>query len=302
MLHRWKTKAFLGSTLVHGPNYFLPEATEQGVITVHDLSVFHFPDTHPADRVQQFERLFLNSMGRAAHIITDTETIRRELIEMFGVRSETVTAVPLGVSDRFRPLNQGSPGSTILGRYGLESGRYGLCVSTLEPRKKISELLLAWEQLPKRTRERFPLVLAGGTGWRNDRLLSHIDRAAREGWLRYLGFVDEDELPALYSGAGLFIYPSSYEGFGLPPVEAMASGVPVMVSDRSCLPEVCAGAARYVDPDDLAAFSSAVEECLTDEAWRARSIERGLMRAAQFTWSRCIDDTVAVYQRVEHQS
>ena len=302
MLDRWKTRRILASTLVHGPNYFLPDAAELGVITVHDLSVFHFPETHPADRVEQFERLFLKSLGRATHIITDTETIRRELIDMFGVRPETVTAVPLGVSDRFRPLRDENEGSAILSRYGLASGRYGLCVSTLEPRKKISELLLAWEQLPKRTREQFPLVLAGGTGWQNDRLLAHIDRAAGEGWLRCLGFVDEEDLPALYSGAALFIYPSSYEGFGLPPVEAMASGVPVIVSDRSCLPEVCGEAARYVDPDDVAAFSMAIRECLSDEKWRTRSIERGLARAAEFTWSRCIDDTVAVYQHVTGKS
>jgi alpha-1,3-rhamnosyl/mannosyltransferase len=301
MLDRRKTKLTLGSSLVHGPNYFLPDASEEGVITVHDLSVFHFPDTHPVERVVEFERRFLKSLARATHIITDTETIRRELIEMFGVRPETVTAVPLGVSDRFRPRNHGREGSATLSRYGLASSRYGLCVSTLEPRKKISELLLAWEQLPKSTRERFPLVLAGGTGWRNDTLVGHIDRAADEGWLRYLGFVDEDDLPALYSGAALFIYPSSYEGFGLPPVEAMASGVPLMVSDRSCLPEVCGEAARYVDPDDASAFSLAIRECLSDEEWRTRSTERGLARAAEFTWSRCVDDTMTVYQHVTRQ-
>ena len=301
LLDRRKTGRVLSSTLVHGPNYFLPDAAELGVITVHDLSVFHFPDTHPADRVDEFERLFLKSLARATHIITDTETIRRELIEMFTIRPEAVTAIPLGVSDRFRPGGQGPHSLAVLSRYGLQSGRYGLCVSTLEPRKKISELLRAWEQLPQRTREQFPLVLAGGTGWRNDSLLAQIERGTDAGWLRYIGFVGEDDLPAVYSGAALFIYPSSYEGFGLPPVEAMASGVPVIVSESSCLPEVCGDAPRYVDPDDIVAFGNSIRDCLSDERWRTRAIQRGLARAAEFTWDRCIDRTLTVYERISGQ-
>lgn len=294
----WNVKRTLRSTLVHGPNYFLPGTAERGIITVHDLSVFRFPETHPAARVEAFERRFQKSLERAAHVITDTETVRRELIDMFSVHPGCVTAVPLGVSTRFRPFAN----DTSLGRRGLEDGRYGLCVSTLEPRKKISELIQAWRRLPERVREGFPLVLAGGEGWLNDDLRAEIEQAVSEGWLRHLGFVDEDDLPALYSGAALFVYPSIYEGFGLPAVEAMASGVPILVSNRSCLPEVCGDAARYVDPEDLEGFSAAIEEALSDEEWRARAVERGLVRAAEFTWTRCIGATVAVYQRVAGHS
>lgn len=294
-LERRKIERVLSSTLVHGPNYFLPDSAETGVVTVHDLSVFRFPESHPADRVAEFERLFLRSVERAAHIVTDTETVRRELTEMFAVSPSRVTSVPLGVSEAFQPRK--AKELVGLSKWGLRSGEYALCVSTLEPRKKISELLCAWERLPAPLRERYPLVLAGGSGWRNDDLRSQVERAVGAGWLKHLGFLEEAVLPLIYSGASLFIYPSIYEGFGLPPIEAMASGVPVIVSDRSCLPEVCGDAARHVDPDDLDGFTAAIEASLTDPAWRAGAVQRGLERAAQFTWRRCIDDTVAVYRR-----
>ena len=292
----WRMRRALRSNLVHGPNYFLPAKVEGGVITVHDLSVFRYPETHPAARVRAFERLFKSSLDRSAHIITDTETIKRELVETFSVSPDTVTAIPLGVDPRFRVAG-GSP-SEALSSWGLAPGGYGLCVSTLEPRKKILELLLAWERLPAEVRSKFPLVLAGGSGWQNDDLHVEIELGVANGWLRYLGFVDEGLLPDLYAGARLFIYPSIYEGFGLPPVEAMASGVPAIVANRSCLPEVCGVAVRYVDPDDREAFASTLEDCLLDETWRVEAIDRGLDRARQLTWDRCIDATIGVYRKV----
>ena len=294
-LDRWKARATLRDTLVHGPNYFLPNGVERGVITAHDLSVFRFPETHPAERVRQFERRFQNSLNRSAQIITDTETVRCELIEAFGLLPERVSAVPLGVEPKFQPrAAQDMPPQ--LCALGLQAGSYALCVSTLEPRKKIAELLTAWQALPQSLRDTVPLVLAGGAGWRNEALREAIDRGVAQGWLKHLGFVEEAVMPALYAGARLFIYPSIYEGFGLPPLEAMASGVQTMVSDKSCLREVCGDAARYVDPDDIAAFGAAMEEALTDEDARRTRVELGLTRAAAFTWARCIEGTVAVYR------
>jgi alpha-1,3-rhamnosyl/mannosyltransferase len=266
------------------------------VITVHDLSVFKYPETHPAARVQDFEQRFLHSLRKASHVITDTETIREEVIEMFGVDPDLITAVPLGVDDRFRPRAAGE--AEAFKAWGIQAGRYGLCISTLEPRKKIFELLCAWRELPQPVRARFPLVLAGGSGWNNEALHREIARASAEGWLRHLGFVEERKLPALYAGAALFLYPSISEGFGLPPLEAMASGVPVLVSGGSCLPEVGGDAPRYVDPDDIAGFISAIEDSLTDGNWRSKAVHRGLERAAEFTWARCIDATEAVYRKL----
>ena len=296
-LRNWWDKRALEASLVHGPNYFLPRFAETGIITVHDLSVFRFPETHPAERILAFEREFLSSLARAAHIITDTETVRRELIESFAVRPDRVTAVALGVDPSFRPMSVEALAPALAG-WGLEPKHYGLCVSTLEPRKKISELLAAWRSLPKPLRDTYPLVLCGGAGWRNEQLRREIDVGVAEGWLRHLGFVDETLLPQLYAGASLFVYPSIYEGFGLPPVEAMASGIPTMVSCHSCLPEVCGDAARYIDPNDPDGFAAALECNLTDHIWQEGSIDRGLARARQFSWDDCVDRTVEIYRKV----
>lgn len=293
----WWDQRALRASIVHGPNYFLPAFADTGIITVHDLSVFRYPETHPVERVLAFEREFLGSLSRAAHVITDTETVRLELIEMFAVQPDTVTAVPLGVDTSFGPLSPEAL-APALERWGLRPHRYGLCVSTLEPRKKISELLSAWRQLPRPVRDTYPLVLCGGAGWRNERLREQVNSGVVEGWLRHLGFVEEALLPRLYAGAALFVYPSIYEGFGLPPVEAMASGIPVMVSDRSCLPEVCGDAARFIDPDDADGFVSALSQNLADMDWRADSVRRGLARAREFSWDRCIDGTVEIYRKV----
>ena len=294
-LDRWAVQSAMRQAIVHGPNYFLPHRAERGVITAHDLSVFRFPETHPVERVLEFEERFRDSLDRSVKIITDTETVRNEIIEMFSVQPEKVVAVPLGVSPSFRPR----AAETLVGElsaWDLQAGLYGLCVSTLEPRKKIAELLAAWESLPLPIRTRFPLVLAGGAGWRNDSLRASVDRGVAQGWLKYLGFVDEAAMPALYAGARLFIYPSTYEGFGLPPLEAMASGVPVMVSNQSCLPEVCGNAATFVDPDDIEGFRTALEDALTDDQARERHMELGLARASSFSWARCIEGTVSVYR------
>lgn len=293
-LRRRRATMRLRHSLVHGPNYFLPPEAESGVITVHDLSVIRHPDTHPAARRRDFERRFESSLSRAAHILTDTETVRRELVADLGVPAQKVTAVHLGVDRQFRPRADDEL-RPQLAPLGLEPGSYALCVSTLEPRKKIAELLRAWEQLPRELRDSTPLVLAGGQGWLNESLHEQIRAGVEAGWLVQLGFVPEPLLPALFAGASLFLYPSIYEGFGLPPIEAMASGVPIIVANSSCLPEVCGDAAAYVEPDDVDAFQTAIVTALTDSDWRRSARQRGLRRAASFDWDKCASETARIY-------
>ena len=296
----WLERRSLAGSIIHAPNYFLPRFVERGVVTAHDLSVFRYPETHPVERIKAFEMEFERSLRCAAHIITDTETVRFELMRDFNVKPERVTSVHLGVDERFEPQDRMTL-AVPLARIGLSPGDYALCVSTLEPRKKIAELLSAWRRLPSLLRERFPLVLAGGSGWRNEALKVDVARGVAEGWLRHLGYVEESELPVLYAGAALFLYPSIYEGFGLPPLEAMASGVPVIVANRSCLPEVCGDAAEYIDPEDQDDMLAAIVRVLSDEPWREAAAQRGLHRARQFTWQRCVEDTVAIYHDVAEQ-
>jgi len=289
-------KRRLRTDLFHGPNFFLPPFAERGIITLHDLSVLRFPDSHPPARLREYAMHFEPSLARAVHIITVSETVRQEVIDFLEIAPERVTTVYNGVSDNFRPHDELRL-RKVLGLWGLEPGGYGLSVATFEPRKKLVNLIEAWRALPPALRARFPLVLAGAPGWQDSPIQSAIEQGTREGWIRNLGYVAERFLAPLYAGARLFAYPSSYEGFGLPPIEAMACGTPTLVADRSCLPEVTGGAAMLVDPDDHDAFVRALERALLDDEWRAEAIAAGLDRASHFTWRRTIDETVAVYRR-----
>lgn len=287
----------LRSDLFHGPNFFLPPFVERGIITLHDLSVLRFPESHPAARLREYAMHFEPSLARAAHIITVSETVRQEVIDLLDVPADHVTTVYNGVSENFHPQDEHRL-RKILALWGLRPGEYGLSVATYEPRKKLVNLIDAWRALPTDLRSRFPLVLAGTPGWQDSPIKSAIERGASEGWIRDLGYVAERFLAPLYAGARLFAYPSSYEGFGLPPVEAMACGVPTLVANRSCLPEVTGGAAMLVDPDDHDEFADSLQRALLDETWRAQAIAIGLDRARQFTWRRTVDETIAAYRNL----
>lgn len=298
LISRWwskrETRRILSSSIVHAPNYFLPPEAESGVLTVHDLSVFKYPETHPPERISHFERDFAHSLSRARLIITDTETVRQEVIDYTGFAVDRVVAIPLGVDDRYRPARADDL-RPKLASWGLEPGHYALCVAALEPRKRVDRLIQAWEQLPSSLRASYPLVLAGPLGWLNEDLHMLIDRGEAAGWIKRQGYVPEADLPVLYAGAVLFAFPSIYEGFGLPLVEAMACGVPVITSNVSCIPEVCGDAATLVDVDDIDALVEAIIVGLTDALWRSKARERGLARSACFTWDACAKKTYEAY-------
>jgi alpha-1,3-rhamnosyl/mannosyltransferase len=177
-------------------------------------------------------------------------------------------------------------------------GGYSLFVGTIEPRKNIETLLDAYSRLPLELRKRWPLVLTGYHGWRNESIHQRLESAKREGWAFYLGFVPSEDLPLLFAGARLFTFPSLYEGFGLPVLEAMSSGVPVVCSNSSSLPEVAGDAALMCDAKDTETLTDLIRRGLEDDAWRASAVEQGLLHAAGFSWERCALETLQVYQKV----
>lgn len=281
--------------LYHEPNYVALPFDGPLVVTIHDLSFVRHPESHPKERLEHLARYLPQTLERATHVITDSETVRREAIAHFGLDPACVTAIHLGVAPSFAPRTPEQTRAT-LDRHGLAHGRYILSVGTLEPRKNLAAAIRAWAALPESTRAGLPLAIAGMKGWLSGPLEELITQLEARGVIRFLGFVAQDDLPALYAGALAFVYPSRYEGFGLPVVEAMASGVPVITSDASCLPEVAGDAALLVAPDDEQALGTALERLAHDATLRVDLIARGIARARHYTWARCAEETVAVYR------
>jgi len=188
-----------------------------------------------------------------------------------------------------------------LARFGLVPGEYVLSVGTLEPRKNLPALFAAHAGLPEALRQRFPLVVAGMRGWHQAEALNASSAAMARGELRLLGYVPDAAVPDLYAGAAAFAYPSRYEGFGLPPLEAMASGVPVITSNRTSLPEVVGSAGLMVDPDDVDGLREGLRRLLEDRVFAATLGEAGRLRSRSFSWERCARETQAVYAKVLQQ-
>ena len=285
-------------TLYHEPNNILKPFDGPSIITVHDLSHLHYPDFHPRERVRFLERELPRSLAKATHIITDCEVIRRELITLLGVDPQCITAIHLGVSEQYYPRNR-TETRAVLDKYGLTHQSYLLAVSTLEPRKNLAGLVRNYLRLPDIIRKRTPLVIVGGAGWRDARLQKMLDRSEALGQLRRLGYVHAQDLPVIYAGAKAFAFPAFYEGFGLPPLEAIASGVPVLTSEKTAMAEVIGDSAAFlVTPDNDESLYAGLEQLLCDEKTGRIKIQQGLKRAKYLGWSQCIEKTIDLYQRV----
>jgi len=283
--------------LYHEPNFLSHRFPGPTVITAHDLSWIRFPETHPAERVKLMNRVFPRSLEQAAHVVTDAEFTRQEIIEYFGIAPHRITSVPLAARDNFHPRSE-EECQSVLGAQGLSYRSYILCVGTLEPRKNLELMIRAYAAMPPAFRARWPLVLVGMRGWLTSSLESVMQTLVASGEVRSLGFVSEDDLAVLYAGASMLVYPSLYEGFGLPPLEAMRSGTPVIVSNSSTLPEVVGDAGVLIDPHDVPGLRDAVLRLAEDsEHWTARHVA-SLRQASRFSWARCARETIAIYRSV----
>ncbi|MEO8460931.1 MAG: glycosyltransferase family 1 protein [Dokdonella sp.] len=291
----------LDGFLLHTPNYVLMPFDGPAISTVHDLSWLSYPETHPIERVRFLERHLPRTLERATHVLTDSQFVADELVDQLHVPRDKVRVVPLGVDPSFRPYAADDL-TPILSRYGLQAGGYTLVVATLEPRKNLMCLARAFAALPTELRQRFPLVIVGGRGWLGKDLGRMLTALEASGGARRLGYVAETDLPMVYAGARAFAFPSLYEGFGLPVLEAMACGVPALTSNASSLPEVAGNAALLVDPLDETAISDGLRKLLDDADWRSSAIAAGLARASEFTWQRCVQNTVSVYQEAFAQT
>jgi alpha-1,3-rhamnosyl/mannosyltransferase len=290
-----RVRGKLKEALYHEPNYVLVPFNGPCVVTVHDLSHIHYPQYHPVERVRHMDKRLPASLARASRVITVSDFVRREVITMLDVKPEKVCTVYNGIDTVFHPRSQEEL-QPVLERYGLTGSRYLLAVTTLEPRKNLVSLCAAFSRLSDRLKRNHPLIVVGAKGWRTEGIEQAMAPLLQKGEMRWIGYVPADDLPILYAGAHAFVFPSIYEGFGFPPLEAMASGVPVLTSASSALAEVAGDAALLVNPEDIGQLSDGLSRLLTDEEFRKRARAKGLLRAALFTWERCIDETVQVYR------
>jgi len=297
-LFRLHTRA-LRDWVLHTPNYVLMPFDGISLTTVHDLSWLNHPETHPVERVRFLERHLPRSLEQAATVLTDSAFVAEEIAAKLGVARARLRVVPLGVDAAYHPRARADC-APALARHGLAGTDYLLVVATQEPRKNLARLARAYARLAPALRARHPLVVVGARGWLNAELERTLAPLERGGEVRRLGYVDEADLPQLYAAAHAFAFPSLYEGFGLPVLEALASGVPVLTSLGSSLSELVrtpgGDVAIGVDALDEDALRDGLERVLGDDAWRARVVLRGLAHAQGFSWSRCVDETVAAYR------
>ena len=279
----------------HGPNFYLPPIEGKCVVTVHDLSIYNWSECHPAWRVRYMKSEIKLTLKRADVIITDSEFVKKEIGKQLKFPLEKIFTIPLANAETFHPYGE-TEISSILKKHGLSSDRYCLFSGTIEPRKNIDTLLDAYMLLPASVKKKWPLVLTGYEGWNSENLHLRIKKAVNEGLIRYLGYVSKEDLPKISAGARLFVFPSLYEGFGLPVLEAMASGVPVVCSNSSSLPEVIGDAGAMCDPLDTSTLSELISIGLENEQWRKDAIKKGLKRSKLFSWERCANETIEAYK------
>jgi glycosyltransferase involved in cell wall biosynthesis len=266
------------------------------VVTVYDLSFLRFPESfRPLQRL--YLRLFTgHSVRRARRVIAISHSTRRDVVRFLGKPADRVDVIYCGVDDRFRPAEPAAV-AAFRRQKGLPA-RFLLFLGTLEPRKNLMALLQAYAQLAAAQGDPPPpLVIAGGQGWHYQEIFAAVERLNLAGRVIFPGYVPEGEKPLWYNAAELFVYPSLFEGFGLPPLEAMACGTPVVVSDASSLPEVVGDAGVRVPPTDRDALADAMAALLGSPLARAERRAKGLEQAARFSWQEAAHQTARVYER-----
>jgi glycosyltransferase involved in cell wall biosynthesis len=283
--------------LVHGTLNVLPLArTTPGVVTIHDVSFLLFPERFlPAKRRYLATLTRLSARG-ARRVVASSENTKCDVVRLLGVPEERVRVVYLGVEDRYRQAPEPGAMEEFRARNELPE-HFFLYVGTLEPRKNLVRLIDAYAQA-RRAGVEWPLVLAGGKGWLYEEIFAHVERLGLSEAIRFPGYVLYEDLPLWYNAASAFVYPSLYEGFGLPVAEALACGCPVLTARNSSLPEVAGDAAILVDGEDTTALAEGLLRLAGDAALRADLATRGKVQVARFQWRHTAAQMMAIYDEV----
>ncbi|MHC8397813.1 glycosyltransferase family 4 protein [Pseudomonas sp. LB3P93] len=282
--------------LYHEPSLWPLSFDGPTVITLHDLTHLHYPETQPPSRLREIERRLADGVQRASLILTDSQYIADEAQAHFALPAERFVVAPLGVAARFHPREPEAI-DAVLKAHGVEAREYFLCVGTLEPRKNLTLALRAHARLPEAVRQRFPLLIAGMAGWQGEQFSDELRAALATGDVCLLGYLPDEALAQLLAGARALIFPSLYEGFGLPVLEAMASGTPVILTRHSAMPEVAGAAGNYIAADDPDNLRDAMSQLIDDPLHWQSCREAGLQQAKLFSWERCAKVTARAYRQ-----
>jgi glycosyltransferase involved in cell wall biosynthesis len=291
----WVELATGSLDIFHSPDFVLPPVRRaRTILTVHDLSFIRYPQCADANLRAYLNKVVPRSVHRADLVLADSHSTKDDLMELLAVEPARIEVVYPGVEERFHPIEDQTLLEQVRNRYNLPP-RFILGLGTLQPRKNFTRLIEAYSLLVIR----YPslhLVIAGGKGWLYEEIFATVERLGLEEKVVFPGFVADEHLPALYNLADLFVFPSLYEGFGLPPLEAMACGTPVITSDASSLPEVVGQAGLMVEATDVESLAEAMQRVLEDDALREGMIARGLEQARKFTWGKAAAKLLSLYE------
>lgn len=280
--------------LFHATDFVLPPVRQhtRSLLTVHDLSFIRVPETATPRLRNYLNAVVPRSVHAASHVIADSEATRQDILEFFNIEPHRVSVLLSGVDSRFAPT--GPLSEQVRRKYRLPHSPYILAVGTVQPRKNYARLIVALAEL-RQSGYDVDLVIAGGRGWLDSPIYSTVTEAGLVDHVHFIGFAEDADLPMLYSNALCLAFPSLYEGFGLPILEAMSCGVPVLTSTVSSLPEVAGDAAWLVDPTDQEAILDGLRRLIDDGTLRAELVARGLARASAFTWRRSAENLLKTY-------
>jgi glycosyltransferase involved in cell wall biosynthesis len=281
--------------IFHSPDFVLPPVRRaKTLVTVHDLSFIRYPQCADANLRAYLNKVVPRSVHRADLVLADSQSTKGDLVELFGVEFDKIEVIYPGVEERFHPIEDQALLEAVRRRYNLPP-RFILGLGTLQPRKNFTRLIKAFADLRFAISD-LRLVIVGGKGWLYEEIFATVERLGLEEKVVFPGFVADEHLPALYNLADLFVFPSLYEGFGLPPLEALACGTPVITSDASSLPEVVGEAGLMVEATDVEALAEAVRRVLEDDALREGMVAKGLEQARQFTWQKAAAKLLNLYE------